>query len=211
MSEKFLRLEVKVMALGKIEKVLGKAVGVPGDDIDTDRIIPARYLKCVTFDDLGEQLFYDERFDSEGKSLGHPIDKPEHKGASIILSNENFGCGSSREHAPQAIKRAGFDAVIAESYAEIFFGNCTTLGIVCATAEKSVIKEMMDEVKASPDAEMTIDVAAEKALFKGKEYSIKIKENSKKAFLAGTYDSLADLLNGLDDVKKLASGLKYSF
>jgi len=199
------------MSLGKIEKVIGKAVPVPGDDIDTDRIIPARYLKCVTFDDLGGQLFYDERFDKDGNSIGHPIDKPEHKGASIILSGENFGCGSSREHAPQAIKRAGFDAVIAESYAEIFFGNCTTLGIVCAEADKEAIAEMMKAVNADTDGEMVIDVATSKVSFGGKEYDVRIKENSQKAFLAGSYDSLAELINGLDKVRNLESGLKYSF
>lgn len=199
------------MSLGKIEKVIGKAVPVPGDDIDTDRIIPARYLKCVTFDDLGGQLFYDERFDKDGNSIGHPIDKPEHKGASIILSGENFGCGSSREHAPQAIKRAGFDAVIAESYAEIFFGNCTTLGIVCAEADKEVIAEMMKAVNADTEGEMVIDVATSKVSFGGKEYDVRIKENSQKAFLAGSYDSLAELINGLDKVRNLESGLKYSF
>src|SRR5690606_25932605 len=113
----------RLMALDSITQVAGRAVLIAGQDIDTDRIIPARYLKCVTFDDLGEALFFDERFAEDGSSKGHPLDAPERAGASIIVSGDNFGCGSSREHAPQSIQRAGFKAVIAGSFAEIFFGN----------------------------------------------------------------------------------------
>jgi 3-isopropylmalate/(R)-2-methylmalate dehydratase small subunit len=199
------------MALGKIEKVTGKAVYIPGDDIDTDRIIPARFLKCVTFDALGGQLFYDVRFDDNGNSLGHPIDAPEHKGASIIVSGNNFGCGSSREHAPQSIKKAGFNAIVAGSYAEIFYGNCTTLGIVCAEAPDSVRLAIAKEIEANPTGDMIIDVAACKVSVNGKSFDVTIKENSKKAFLAGNYDSLADLLSGMDEIKKLEKTLKYSF
>ena len=199
------------MSLGPIKQVNGRAVPVPGDDIDTDRIIPARYLKCVVFDALGDQLFYDERFDANGKSIGHPIDKPQFVGASILVSDDNFGCGSSREHAPQAIKRAGFNAIIAGSFAEIFFGNCTTLGIVCATADKVTRAALMKEIEANPKAEMSIDVDAMKVKFNGKEYAVEIKPNSRKAFLEGTYDSLASLLDGMDEVKKLEKTLQYSF
>lgn len=199
------------MSLGAIINVKGNAVPVPGDDIDTDRIIPARYLKCVVFDALGGQLFYDERFDSDGKTKGHPIDLPQYKGASIIISGDNFGCGSSREHAPQAIKRAGFNAVIAGSYAEIFFGNCTTLGIVCATADKAVRDALMAEVEANPSKEMVIDVDTMKVSFNGKEYPVQIKANSRKAFLEGSYDSLAELLRGKDAVAKVEKTLQYSF
>jgi len=209
-AEKYSTSEDK-MALGKIEKVIGKAVAVPGDDIDTDRIIPARFLKCVTFDDLGGQLFYDVRFDDDGKSIGHPIDRPEHKGASIIVSGNNFGCGSSREHAPQAIKRAGFDAVIAGSYAEIFYGNCTTLGIVCAEASDQTRAEIMQVIKEDPSAQMVLDVAGETVKIGGKSFDVSIKENSKKAFLAGNYDSLAELLAGMEEVRKLEASLPYSF
>lgn len=199
------------MALGKIEKVVGRAVPIPGDDIDTDRIIPARFLKCVTFDDLGEQLFYDVRFDDDGKSIGHPIDKAQYVGANIIVSGNNFGCGSSREHAPQAIKRAGFDAVIAGSYAEIFYGNSTTLGIVCAEASDETREKLMTAIAENPAEDMVIDVASETVTFAGTSYKVSIKENSKKAFLGGNYDSLADLLDGMDQVKELEKGLKYSF
>src|SRR5688572_22316235 len=115
------------MALAKITAVTGRAVYVPGDDIDTDRIIPARFMKCVTFDGLGAHLFHDVRWDESGASKGHSLDDPRFKGASILISNSNFGCGSSREHAPQALAKHGIRAVIAESFAEIFFGNSTTL------------------------------------------------------------------------------------
>ncbi|PLX70688.1 MAG: 3-isopropylmalate dehydratase small subunit [Denitrovibrio sp.] len=199
------------MALGKIEKVIGQAVPIPGDDIDTDRIIPARFLKCVTFDALGEQLFYDVRFDEDGKSLNFPIDQPQYKGANIIVSGNNFGCGSSREHAPQSIKKAGFDAVIAGSYAEIFFGNCTTLGIVCAEASDEVRASLMKAIAENPSEKMEIDVASSKVLFNGNSYDVSIKPNSKSAFLAGNYDSLADLLARMSKVKELEAGLKYSF
>src|SRR5260370_37104332 len=117
------------MPLENITKIEGPGVHVPGNDIDTDRIIPARFMKCVTFDGLGEYLFYDMRFDKEKKPKNHPLNDPRHKGAVILLSGQNFGCGSSREHAPQALQKFGMKAVIAESFAEIFAGNCTTLGM----------------------------------------------------------------------------------
>src|SRR6202044_1538714 len=115
-----------VMALRKILEVSGTCVSVPGDDVDTDRIIPARYLKCVTFDGLGEFLFNDVRKNADGTDKPHPLNDPRFKGATILLTGANFGCGSSREHAPQAIQKYGFKAILAEGYAEIFFGNCTT-------------------------------------------------------------------------------------
>lgn len=117
------------MALNPVNTITGTAVPVPGADMDTDRIIPARFLKCITFDELAGTMFWDERFNADGSSKGHPIDDPRFKGASIILGGENFGCGSSREHAPQAIKRSGIKAVVAETFAEIFFGNSTGIGL----------------------------------------------------------------------------------
>ena len=120
--------------LHPITKITGKVVPVPGANMDTDRIIPARFLKCVTFDELAGKMFYDERFNADGSSKGHPIDDPQHVGASILIGGENFGCGSSREHAPQAIKRSGIRAVVAESFAEIFFGNSSGIGLPCVCA-----------------------------------------------------------------------------
>ena len=118
---------------------MGKAVLVAGDDIDTDRIIPARFMKCVTFEGLGQYSFYDVRFDQDNKSLNHVLDQPENRFANILISGANFGCGSSREHAPQALFYFGFRAIIAQSFAEIFFGNCTTLGIPCISLSKDNI------------------------------------------------------------------------
>ncbi|MEZ4606592.1 MAG: 3-isopropylmalate dehydratase small subunit [Deinococcales bacterium] len=146
------------MALEKITQVVGRGVYVPGDDIDTDRIIPARYLKCVTFDDLAEGMFADVRFDSKGHEMKHPLNDPRFKGASIMISNKNFGCGSSREHAPQSIYRSGFRAIIAESFAEIFFGNSITLGMPCVEASYEQISAMTAILEAAPETEITIDV-----------------------------------------------------
>ena len=119
------------MSINEMKKFSGRGVYVEGNDIDTDRIIPARFLKCVTFDELGPSLFADVRFNDDGSSKNHVLDRPEYQGAEILVSDTNFGCGSSREHAPQAIQKFGFKAIIAGSYAEIFQGNCTTLGIPC--------------------------------------------------------------------------------
>ena len=126
------------MATGPIKAVTGTAVFVPGDDIDTDRIIPARFMKCITFDGLGEYLFHDVRKDESGQLKAHALNDERYATASILLSGNNFGCGSSREHAPQSILRAGYNAVIAGSFAEIFYGNSTNLGIVCVTADDDV-------------------------------------------------------------------------
>ncbi len=122
--------------MSKINQIEGKAVPVEGNDIDTDRIIPARYLKEITFTNMGKYPFYDERFDAEGKPKGHPFDLPQFQGAHLLFVNQNFGCGSSREHAPQALMRWGVRAVVGESFAEIFAGNCTMLGIPTATSAR---------------------------------------------------------------------------
>src|SRR3954470_15236822 len=146
------------MALEKIEQVSGTGAYVPGDDIDTDQIIPARFLLCVTFDALGGQLFYDARFERDGKPKAHPLNDPRFAGAKVMLSGANFGCGSSREHAPQSIHKAGFRAVIAESFAEIFFGNSTTLGIPCVSLEREQIAEIARAVESDPKTEITVDL-----------------------------------------------------
>lgn len=146
------------MALEKISQVKGRGVYVPGSDIDTDRIIPARFMKCVTFDGLGDYLFYDVRHDADDKVTEHPLNDEKFSGASVLISGINFGCGSSREHAPQAIYRAGFRTVIAQSFAEIFFGNCCTLGIPCVAATAEDIDQIAAAVEADPEVEITVDV-----------------------------------------------------
>src|SRR5260221_3461082 len=147
------------MALRKILEVSGTCVSVPGDDVDTDRIIPARYLKCVTFEGLGDFLFYDVRFEN-GQPTNFSLNDPRFNGATILICGRNFGCGSSREHAPQAIYRYGFRAVVAESFGEIFFGNATTLGLPCVSASRSDLTKIPEIVEPYPKSEMTIFLAA---------------------------------------------------
>jgi 3-isopropylmalate/(R)-2-methylmalate dehydratase small subunit len=197
------------MALAKITSVSGRAVNVPGNDIDTDRIIPARFMKCVTFDGLGEFLFFDVRHDPQGNKIEHPIDKPQHKGATILLSGANFGCGSSREHAPQAISKAGFKAVIAENFAEIFFGNSTTLGMPCVTASREDIAKIAAAVEANPQTEVTIDLDKLEARFAGQSVKIAQRESARDALVNGRWDAIGELIDGLGDVKATAAKLPY--
>lgn len=198
------------MALENITSRAGRGVYVPGSDIDTDRIIPARFMKCVTFDGLGEYAFRDVRFDPEtDEPLGHPLDAPQHEGASILLSGLNFGCGSSREHAPQALYRFGIRAVIAESFAEIFFGNCTTLGIPCAAASEADITALAAAVAADPMIEITVDVAAKEVRYGDSSFSVDIPDTASEALTSGHWDPIADLLEGAGDVADTAASLSY--
>jgi 3-isopropylmalate/(R)-2-methylmalate dehydratase small subunit len=188
------------MALAKITQVAGRAVLVPGADIDTDRIIPARFMKCITFDGLGEFLFYDVRKNADGTDKVHPLNDEKHKGASILLAGPNFGCGSSREHAPQALYRFGFRAVVAESFAEIFFGNCTTLGIPCLTATAEDIAAVAAIVAADPSTEVTLDVAAQTMSAGGKTFAALSLDSAREALTTGHWDAIAELLDGKQDV-----------
>ena len=195
------------MALAKVTQVAGTGVYVPGSDIDTDRIIPARFMKCVTFDGLGEYAFYDVRYDKDGKLRGHPLDNPRFKAASILLSGTNFGCGSSREHAPQALYRFGFRAVIAESFAEIFFGNCTTLGIPCAIASGSDIRMLAAEIERNPQLEITIDVAAGRVSFEDQDFPITVPHTAREALTTGQWDPIAGLLENKEAVHQRMTAL----
>ncbi len=186
------------MALAKINQVSGTAVYVPGSDIDTDRIIPARFMKCVTFDGLGEFAFYDVRYDKDGKLTGHPLDDPRFSGASILLSGTNFGCGSSREHAPQALYRFGFRAVIAQSFAEIFFGNCTTLGIPCVMASEADIAKVAAAVEINPALNVTVDVAGRRVVYGDDSFSVTIPSTAHEALTSGKWDPIAELLEAKD-------------
>ncbi|NDV63226.1 3-isopropylmalate dehydratase small subunit [Puniceicoccales bacterium CK1056] len=197
------------MALEKITQITGRGVPVPGDDIDTDRIIPARFMKCVTFDGLGEYLFYDVRMNEDGTERGHPLNEERFAGAGIIISGNNFGCGSSREHAPQAIYRAGFRAVIAEGFAEIFFGNSTQLGVPCVTASSDDLDTLRSAVNDDPSLEITIDVENKVIRFGGKSISCEIREGARNALVNGKWDPLQDLLNGAESVEAVAANLPY--
>ena len=193
------------MSLAPIKRVTGRAVPVVGDDIDTDRIIPARYMRCVTFDGLGEHLFRDVRYTPDGKPRNHPIDQSKHKGATILVSGMNFGCGSSREHAPQAIVRAGFKAVIAGNFAEIFFGNSTTLGLPCVSAQSADLAALCQLVSEKPETEVEIDL--EKLVVKAGPLScpVTMKPIAQQGLLSGRYDAIADLLANLPKVQALAA------
>ena len=197
------------MSLEKITQVAGKAVFVPGNDIDTDRIIPARFMKCVTFDGLGEFLFFDVRHTPEGKPTGHPIDKPEHKGAKILLSGANFGCGSSREHAPQAIHKAGFRAVVAENFAEIFFGNSTTLGIPCVNAAREDIARVAAAIEKNPELEVVVDVEKLEVRFGADSIKVTQRETARDALINGRWDAIGELLDGKPQVLATAAKLPY--
>jgi 3-isopropylmalate/(R)-2-methylmalate dehydratase small subunit len=198
------------MALAKITQVSGTAVHVTGSDIDTDRIIPARFMKCVTFDGLGEFAFYDVRFDKDGKPTGHPLDEPRFKGASILLSGTNFGCGSSREHAPQALYRFGFRAIIAQSFAEIFFGNCTTLGIPCVIATAEDIAKLAAAVDANPALEVTVDVANRKVVYGTESFSVVLAETAHEALTNGMWDPIGELLEAKDAIHARMTALGFA-
>jgi len=195
------------MSLSPIKKVTGRAVPVEGDDIDTDRIIPARYMRCVTFDGLGEFLFRDIRQTQDGKSTNHTIDQAKFKGATILISGMNFGCGSSREHAPQAIVRAGFKAVIAGNFAEIFFGNSTTLGLPCVSAKKEDLQALTQLISSEPSTEVAIDLENLKVTAGKISFSVTMKGSAQQGLLSGRYDAIADLLANLPKVQELAARL----
>ncbi len=197
------------MALEKITSITGRAVNVPGNDIDTDRIIPARFMKCVSFDGLGEFVFYDVRKNQDGTNKAHPLNEPRFEGATILISGLNFGCGSSREHAPQAIQKYGFRAVIAENFAEIFFGNSTALGIPCVSASHDEIQKLVAVVNADPKAEVTIDVAAKEVRFAGQTIKVEIRESAHDALINGRWDAIGELLEGVPAVKELSKTLPY--
>jgi 3-isopropylmalate/(R)-2-methylmalate dehydratase small subunit len=197
------------MSLAKITRIAGRGVYVPGNDIDTDRIIPARFMKCVTFDGLGEFLFYDVRKNADGTDKPHPLNDPRHRGASVLLSGANFGCGSSREHAPQAIQKHGFRAVVAEGFAEIFLGNCTTLGIPCFVASREDIARVAAAIAANPAAELELDLVASEIRLGGLTVKASIRESARDGLVNGRWDAIGELLEGREATATVAARLPY--
>jgi len=198
------------MALAKIERVEGRGVHVPGEDIDTDRIIPARYLKCVTFDGLGEHLFKDVRCRPDGSKTGHPLDDPRFAGASVLVVGRNFGCGSSREHAPQSIAKYGFKAIVAESFAEIFFGNSIALGMPCVSLARGDLDQLTKTVESRPDTVLTVDLVA--GVVKAGDdarWPLSIKPGAREALQKGLWDPIGQLLEGKDQIRAVAASLPY--
>ncbi len=190
-----------------IEMVSGPGVPVRGNDIDTDRIIPARFMKEVTFENMGQYAFYDARRHDDGSLNDHPFNRfPD---AHILVVNQNFGCGSSREHAPQALMRWGIDGLIGESFAEIFMGNCQALGMPTATADPEVVAWLMDHVEAHPDAVITLDVKHEIATVSDRTLPITINDSQREALLKGIWDTTALMKSYMDDVKRTADRLPY--
>lgn len=198
------------MAAGRIIKeVRGRAVPMPGDDIDTDRIIPARFMKCVTFEELGPYAFYDERFHADGSKKAHPFNDERYRGASLLVVGKNFGCGSSREHAPQSLMRFGIKALIGESFAEIFSDNCTTLGIPVVMAERSDCDNLMMFVKEDPACEVEVDLTMKTVSYGDFSFQLKVKESSRKALLSGRWDSTSYLLDQTAKIREVAGRLPY--
>jgi len=194
------------MAKARIASTSGRACVLRGDDIDTDRIIPARFMKVVTFDDVGEHAFEDDRRAAKGN---HPLDDDTFAGASILVVGRNFGCGSSREHAPQALMRFGFDGFIGGSFAEIFAGNCTALGLVCATLADDDLENLMGSVELDPAQTVTIDVEAKTVTSRAGSVPATIPDGTRRQLLEGTWDATGMLLDGADDVSRTAAGLPY--
>jgi 3-isopropylmalate/(R)-2-methylmalate dehydratase small subunit len=196
--------------MNKITQIEGTAVPVEGNDIDTDRIIPARYLKEITFAKMGNYPFYDERFDEKGASKGHPFDLPQYRGAHILFVNQNFGCGSSREHAPQSLMRWGVQAIVGESFAEIFAGNCTMLGIPTATVPHADMLKLQSLAKEKPQTRFRVDLENKVISGDGKEIvKFEIHESKRNALVNGTWDSTGLLLANASKTAEVARKLPY--
>ena len=188
-----------------IEQVTGTGVPLLIDDIDTDRIIPARFLRCVTFDGLGEHALEDDR----RQDPQHPFDDARYKGGSVLVSGRNFGCGSSREHAPQALMRWGIKAVVAESFAEIFFGNCTSLGIPAVRASRGDLERLTAWIEQNPPQPLTVDLVAQQVRFGSESASVEMPESARQALVTGEFDFLGQLLAGEPQIRQTASRLPY--
>lgn len=199
------------MPLEPVKQVTGTAVFIPGADIDTDRIIPARFMKCVIFDGLGEFAFYDVRFNSEtGEKTDHPLNDPRFADASILVAGVNFGCGSSREHAPQSLRKYGFNGVIAESFAEIFFGNSTTLAMPCVIATAADITKLRDAIEADPATSVTIDVDQLRVTTSGGlDFPVTMPDSARDALISGRWDPIQELLDNDAAIETKARELHY--
>jgi len=195
----------------RISTVAGRPIPLRGNDIDTDRIIPARYMKAVTFEGMGQYAFYDARFDAEGHSRGHIMDDPrfQAKGPRVAIVNKNFGCGSSREHAPQALLRWGIKALVGESFADIFFGNCVALGIPCVTAGAEDVTALMAAVEADPAHDLVIDLGAGTMSYRGTVYPATLPAGARQQLLEGTWDATRILLQAEPDIRRTAARLPY--
>lgn len=192
--------------MSEVKTISGRGIPLKGNDIDTDRIIPARFLRCVTFDGLGEQVFADDRQQNNGE---HPFDQPQYQGANILLANGNFGCGSSREHAPQALLRWGIQAIIGESFAEIFLGNCVALGIPCVTATPQAVGQLQAKLTENPQAAISVNLDTKEVRCDNITIPVQIGEGIRQMFLTGKWDSCGQLTANAEQVKTTAATLPY--
>ncbi|ELS03749.1 3-isopropylmalate dehydratase, small subunit [Xenococcus sp. PCC 7305] len=192
--------------MSQIRKISGQAVPVIGNDIDTDRIIPARFLRCVTFDGLGEQAFADDRAQAAEQ---HPFDLPQYQGANILVVNGNFGCGSSREHAPQSLARWGIKAIVGESFAEIFFGNCIAIGLPCVTVNPEIVEQIQKQLQAQPDTPMTVDLVNKAVTCGDLVVEATADEGARQMFIEGSWDNCGQLIQNQSAIQKTTEKLPY--
>lgn len=192
--------------MSQVKVISGRAVPLVGNDIDTDRIIPARFLRCVTFDGLGAQVFADDRAQVNGQ---HAFDQAQYQGANLLVVNRNFGCGSSREHAPQAIAKWGIQALVGESFAEIFFGNCVAMGIPCVTATPADVQKLQTAIAANPQAAITLDLEAMQVSTTDFSIPVAMGEGSRNMFISGTWDACGQLVAQAEKIRATAASLPY--
>ncbi|OTF10115.1 3-isopropylmalate dehydratase small subunit [Halorubrum sp. SD612] len=190
-----------------ITEVSGTGVPIPGDDVDTDQILPAQFMKEVTFDNMADYLFYDARRDEDGEFNDHPLNRFE--GASIAVVNSNFGCGSSREHAPQAMMRWGVDGVVGESYAEIFRDNCKSLGIPAVTADHETVVELQEWIEANPDGDIEVDVEGETVTYGDTVMDVEVDDAMREALVEGIWDTTALMYSNRSKVDETVADLPY--
>ena len=193
----------------RIERIDGTALPFRGDNIDTDRIIPARFLKAVTFEGLEQHVFEDDRQALAARGDAHPFDRPAHRDAHILLTGANFGCGSSREHAPQALHRWGIQACVGESFSDIFIGNALMIGMPCATMPPSVIASLMDAVEQSPGLHFVLDLSPQTLTTEGRTLAVSLQPAMRESFLTGAWDATGLLLDAYDEVQEVARRLPY--
>ena len=192
--------------LVRISEVRGGGCVLRGDDIDTDRIIPARFMKVITFDDMGQHAFEDARKAAKGQ---HPLDDERFSGASILVVGQNFGCGSSREHAPQALMRFGFNAFIGGSFAEIFAGNCTSLGLPWVTLDEADLVSLMDSIELDPSQEIVIDLETRTVTSRAGRMQAFMPDGVRQQLMEGSWDATRVLLAAGDAIEKTAAALRY--
>jgi 3-isopropylmalate/(R)-2-methylmalate dehydratase small subunit len=193
----------------EVDYVEGSGIPIRGNDIDTDQIIPARFMKVVTFDGLGEFAFFDLRFDDEDNEKDHPLNEERFQDSNVMVVNNNFGCGSSREHAPQALMRWGIDAIIGEGFAEIFAGNCLALGIPTVTADHETINALQQWVDDNPDGEIEVDVRAETVTYGDNEINVSVDRAQREALVEGNWDTTALMKANRNAIEETASQLPY--